>query len=601
MDAVDLGTENDERMARLREALALGDGFQLVIIQVEPGEQRAEVLRRLAGWSERNAVPRLDLVRLAPRQSPVMRLAGAHAGVILVGLEAEREDKDERTREVIAELNWSRDRLPELVHGPLVLVVSQRVQTALFEQAPDFYSWRAHSTSIAPPQYRVRRAFPWYDGDPADPAALEEMIIAAKLLRPPANLEIARLQERLAFAHAVRGELRESESVLDAAYDGYVRTGTTDDRVELLLLRYSIDVAYRRFDQASAWLECARQEVASGAPSPLVAARLLSAGARLSIHRGALSSAETELERAAVAVRALGDDRELARLMFTQALLASRRGEMEAGDRLLERTWDLYARARDPLGEASTLMALANAAVAAGRSDDAERHGAASVERAHASGSVDMVARARATLGEIALANGHLELAGEVLGHEVAAIDPAARGELAEARGHLALRTGELPAAQRFLRTALEAYQRRSASWSAANVALDLGTLGRHTRDWKLARTGFETAHRFGDARQRALATFGLAGLAYDQGERTVELADQFALAVQMLVSDGNLTLADTARARRGAVLLALDRDADARVELEEAVAGFESRGQAASASLAREVLAQLDHRDQAK
>jgi hypothetical protein len=50
-DAVDLGAENDERMAQLREALALGEGFQLVIVQVEPGEQREEVLRRLAGWS----------------------------------------------------------------------------------------------------------------------------------------------------------------------------------------------------------------------------------------------------------------------------------------------------------------------------------------------------------------------------------------------------------------------------------------------------------------------------------------------------------------------------------------------------------------------
>src|SRR5262245_28781128 len=119
LESVDLGAENDERMARLREALALGAGFQLVIVQVEPGEQREEVLLRLASWSGSGGVPALELVRLAPGESPVMRLAGGNAGVILVGLEAEGPDRAERTRQMVTELNWSRDRLPELVRGPL--------------------------------------------------------------------------------------------------------------------------------------------------------------------------------------------------------------------------------------------------------------------------------------------------------------------------------------------------------------------------------------------------------------------------------------------------------------------------------------------------
>jgi tetratricopeptide (TPR) repeat protein len=596
MEAVDLGAENDDRMARLREALVLGEGFQLVVVQVEPGELREEVLRRLAGWSERNTVPRLELMRLAPGESPVMRLVGSHEGVILVGLEGNPDGKHDVPRELITELNWSRDRLPVLVRGPLVLVVSQRVQTALFEQAPDFYSWRAHITSIAPVQQWPRQGFRWFDEDPSDPAALEAMIAAATLLRPPVILELARLHERLARAWAIRGEFPAADSAFDAARDGYARAGTTDDRVELSLLRGSVEIGRNRLDQAAAWLERARQDSASGMPSARAAARVASAGAILQVYHGD-PSADAELERAVVVLEALGDDAELAKLTYFRAGLARRRGDPQGADRLLERARELYTHGRDPLGEAHMLMAQAIEAAAAGRSDDAERCGTESIARAEASGSVDMVARARATLGQIALANNHLDLAGEVLGHEVAAFDPAASGQLADARGRLALRRGDLTMAERFLRAALEAYQRRPAPWSVANISLVLGTLGRRTQNWQLARTGFEIADRTGNRRQRAVAALGLAEVAVDQGERSAALADRLAIARQMLVEVGDLTLADTARTRRAEVLLALDRDADARAEAQSALAGFENRGQAESAARARVVLTQLDRR----
>jgi tetratricopeptide (TPR) repeat protein len=263
VEAVDLGAENDERMVRLREALALGDGFQLVIVQVEPGEQRDEVVRRLAGWSGRSGVPQLDVVRLVLGESPVLRLAGAHAGVVLVGLGEEIE----RSRYVIAELNWNRDRLPELVHEPLVLVVSQRVQTELFEHAPDLYSWRVHSTSIAPHPSNIRPIVPWLGGDLEDPAVLEAMIADAASLRPPPVRELARLHARLALVRSARSEFAKAEAAIDAAYNGYDRGGTTDERVDLLLQRSYIEEAQGRLDEATAWLERARQEAAAGAPA----------------------------------------------------------------------------------------------------------------------------------------------------------------------------------------------------------------------------------------------------------------------------------------------------------------------------------------------
>lgn len=279
LEAVDLGAENDERMARLREALALGGSFQLVIVQVEPGEQREEVLRRLMGWSGRNGVPQLELVRLGAGESPVMRLASGHAGVILVGLEADGPDRAERTRQMVTELNWSRDRLPELVRGPLVLVVSQRVQTELFEQAPDFYSWRTHSTSIAsqPRKPGSPLALDWLDlADTyrGDPAALEYMVAHTEALRPPALRELGWLHARIASARSRRGEHAAVDAALDAADRAYASAGTPSDRISLLLLRGEVARHRGRTDEATRWLDRAWREARSVSPIPRVVAKL---------------------------------------------------------------------------------------------------------------------------------------------------------------------------------------------------------------------------------------------------------------------------------------------------------------------------------------
>ncbi len=596
-EAVDLGAENDERMTRLREALALGRDFQLAIVQVEPGEPREEVLRRLAGWSSSGGVPHLELVRLAPDESPVMRLAGGHAGVILVGLEADGPDRAERTRQMVTELNWSRDRLPELVAGPLVLVVSQRVQSALFEQAPDFYSWRTHATRIAPAHHRTWRAFPWPDGEPAEPEALRSMIAAARSSRSLPELEIARLHERLGVALAVRGEFQDAEPALATAYQGYLRAGTTDDRVELLMSRATIERGRGRLDHAAEWLDRARRDATRGTPSPRIAVRLLSATAVASLDREDVVSAETEIRLALRAAEAAGDDQELARLAYLQALLALRHGDTKLAVAHLEQALDGCARAGDLLGQALLLMTLADVAVEQGRSDDAERHATAAVARARASNSADMEARARAGLAAIALANQRDSLAEEVLGEGVTPADPLAVGRLAEARGRLALGRGELAAAERLLQEALDAYQRRGTAWRIANVALALGALGRRTNHAALAAMGFETARLVGDAVQRAVAALGTAQVAYDQGERTPALADRFAKAAQLLDAAKQSTHADLARQHGGAVLGALGRDAEARKELETALAGFAARGQVEQAAHTRELLAGIEPR----
>jgi hypothetical protein len=320
IEAVDLGTENDERMARLREALALGGGFQLVIVQVEPGEQREEVLRRLAGWSGCNGVPRLELMRLAAGESPMMRLAGGHAGVILVGLEAEGHDRAERMRQMVTELNWSRDRLPDLVRGPLILVVSQRVQTELFEQAPDFYSWRTHSTHIDRPAQDRVAPLVWLGTRPEDPADLEAMIAAAHTLRPPPLHEIAKLHARLAHVRQVAGRSDAAE------YDGRLAVAHAEASGSPDVIAHT-RAELGRIACQNNHLELAEEVLRRDITEASVQARaeLAEARAQLALRRGDELEARTELRAALAGFEARGRAEDAARVRRLLAQLDAMR------------------------------------------------------------------------------------------------------------------------------------------------------------------------------------------------------------------------------------------------------------------------------------
>lgn len=596
IDAVDLGAENDERMAKLREALALGGGFQLVIVQVEPGEQREEVLRRLAGWSGRSGVPQLELVRLPAGESPVIRLAGAHAGVILVGLEAEGPDRAERTRQMVTELNWSRDQLPDLVHGPLLLVVSQRVQTELFEQAPDFYSWRTHSTSIAPQPRRPGRSLPLHwlgieDPDPGDPDVLETMIAQTEALRPPALRELGQLYARLASARSRRGDDAAADDALDAAYRACASAGTPDDRINLMLLCVTAARQRGRVDEACAWLHQVQHEAREASPTPIVAIRIHLLEGLLEIARGHREVAAVALRSAIEAARALGDPRVEADALVAQSSLTDQDHDVVV---LMHRALDLYRQAGDPTREIYVLLLLAMHAAARGRSDDAEAYGREALARAEASGSADAMLTSRAKLAQIVLDRHDLDLADRLLRVVVPAAGGSAIALAAEARAALAQRRSDDAGALRHLQDALEAYRRGRDTAAVARVSLDLAELAARTGQSTLALTGFETADRLGDSRQRAIAALGLAQLVFDREEWTTELSNQLAAAAEMLIAVGDATSADIARGFRGIVLHQLGHEADARDELTTALAGFEARGQADAAVALRQMLAEV-------
>jgi tetratricopeptide (TPR) repeat protein len=143
----ELGAVNDARLLRLRHQLALGRGFQLVIVEAEPGPIRREVVRRILSWARRPEIGPLVERVLEPGQALEAQLA-VDGGAVVSGLERTDPGPD-GPRDWVAELNWAREQLPALVHGPMVLVVSQAVHRALFERAPDLYRWRRHAERIA--------------------------------------------------------------------------------------------------------------------------------------------------------------------------------------------------------------------------------------------------------------------------------------------------------------------------------------------------------------------------------------------------------------------------------------------------------------------
>lgn len=144
---LELGAANDARLLRLRHQLALGRGFQLVIVEAEPGPIRREVVRRILSWARRPEIGPLVERVLEPGQALEAQLA-VDGGAVVSGLERTDPGPD-GPRDWVAELNWAREQLPALVHGPMVLVVSQAVHRALFERAPDLYRWRRHAERIA--------------------------------------------------------------------------------------------------------------------------------------------------------------------------------------------------------------------------------------------------------------------------------------------------------------------------------------------------------------------------------------------------------------------------------------------------------------------
>lgn len=150
----ELGPDNEAQLARLRRALSMAMGFQLVLLEIPEHPIRRVVLDRVLAWSAAGEIPPLRHLVIDPAAPEEMQIAdrivAASTGCIVDGLDSVFVSNAVFER-ALGTLNWYRERLREL-EGPLVLVLSPRGTSALMARAPDFATWRSHSCRIAAPR-----------------------------------------------------------------------------------------------------------------------------------------------------------------------------------------------------------------------------------------------------------------------------------------------------------------------------------------------------------------------------------------------------------------------------------------------------------------
>lgn len=515
LEPVELGADNDERLARLRRVLELDDGFQLIIVEVAAAKLVSEVMARMSSWSGRGGCPVLRVVQLADGESPIARLrAIGPGGVVLLGLSS--DSREQASLDPIVELNWNRDLLPRLVNGPLVLVVSTDELRALFERAPDLYSWRRHSAQL--------------DIDPASDIELtgtDSWSFSLRIIQlsrmgvnldleasawSPASLEEGRRLLRVAELQRSQGNLDRADLALARAKEIINIQGTGSDRVLLLLLRAESAIARGALQEASEELDGAAQIVNPDDDRGLLrmfAFRLAFARAEIAYMMGDVEQAESILLRLANSrhSRAL-----IGAAFFSLGMIAARRREdIVARDRMM-RARTIFKQLNLIRAENASLEALAGIASRHGRHHEARDLRVAAVTLAEQTGDVCLkidslaaLARAALVLQDLEGASKALVLASEQVqqrfrrepGQPHTKLESWSQGRLALARAELAMAEQDFSEASACLREAESTFQELPRQ--AAHAALLRGECELRRQAWEVAREAYGTAEQLAE------------------------------------------------------------------------------------------------------
>ncbi|WP_437719420.1 tetratricopeptide repeat protein [Sorangium sp. So ce448] len=147
----DLTDESEERLRALRRGLRRADRFALFVV-LASGAARAEVLRRMRGWSGQEGLPAFQFLpdgaqgvraveELLETAGPVQPLRG-----VVVPDTASLLDTAEGR--AIQALNVARDTLARVIVGPLVLVLSPDRAADLPRVAPDLFDVRSGTCEV---------------------------------------------------------------------------------------------------------------------------------------------------------------------------------------------------------------------------------------------------------------------------------------------------------------------------------------------------------------------------------------------------------------------------------------------------------------------
>jgi hypothetical protein len=356
----DLGPENEQQLERLRRTLILGNGFQLVLLEVSQPDLGAEVLRRLLLWSGHDGVPALMAVKTRPGRDPIAALRGIPAGVILVGID-HPFDVD-RVEQSMTTLNWHRDELPLLVPGPLVVMLSPDGLRRLFVHAPDLLSWRAHTSRVTTPRPFDLEVRP----RPGRRASLEEKAWLEKTIDALDDADL--IEDRLgtpAFWDLLikLGEIEAREGgPWEQRFERAEQIAGADRdvrfRIELARVRHALDedrYEHARLHEAAAAEFLEHRDRFDRVPDDVELAKLGVVRAERLLRTGEVDPAVEVADTALRSARTSGDSALLIAALGVRAAVARHRGDHAEAVSLYA---ELHAAARAALDPAAEVFAL---------------------------------------------------------------------------------------------------------------------------------------------------------------------------------------------------------------------------------------------------
>jgi tetratricopeptide (TPR) repeat protein len=343
-----LTDESEERLRALRRGLRRADRFTLFVV-LASGAARAEVLRRMRGWSGQEGLPTFQFLpdgaqgvraveELLETAGPVQPLRG-----VVVSDTASLLDTAEGR--AIHALNVARDTLARVIVGPLVLVLSPDRAADLPRVAPDLFDVRSGTCEV--------EALPGATlGDAARLAS------PAEEARRPAG-SIDELDELRATEARLREAMASSEAPPPAALaDAWLNLGQ-----KLLVDHYVLDEALASSREARRLAE------GIGYHGAVTAALVLEGN--VAMYRGDLERSRKAYEHGLEISRAAQDRLGEANCLKSLGDLDMRVDDLDTARTSYTLALAIFREIRHHLGEANCLQSLGRLALAAGEPKEA--------------------------------------------------------------------------------------------------------------------------------------------------------------------------------------------------------------------------------------
>ncbi|WP_437989189.1 tetratricopeptide repeat protein [Sorangium sp. So ce145] len=383
-----LTDESEERLRALRRGLRRADRFALFVV-LASGAARAEVLRRMRGWSGQEGLPAFQFLpdgsqgaraveELLETAGPVQPLRG-----VVVPDTASLLDTAEGR--AIQALNVARDTLARVIVGPLVLVLSPDRAADLPRVAPDLFDVRSGTCEVealpgatlgdaarlaAPPEEARRPAGSIDELDElrATAARLRERMTSPEA-PPPAALADAwlNLGQKLLIHHYALDEVlassREARRLAEGiGYHGAVAAALVLEGI-VAMLRGDLERSRKAYEHGL--------EISRGAQDRLGEATCLKSLGDLDMRVDDLDAARASYTLALPIFREIRDRLGEANCLQSLGDLDMRVDDLDAARASYTLALPIFREIRDRLGEANCLQSLGLLALAAGEPREA--------------------------------------------------------------------------------------------------------------------------------------------------------------------------------------------------------------------------------------